>query len=133
MCVGDRLRLHGCYLGWLYGHLFYKAFGTHNLQPEVSPFLETLLNDSKVTDTPFSPDMIVECVFSFASTVTDTYYTNVDTEDLFSQLQQLIPKTATLMRVSIRDNGISFETNQVHFRHDVEKHKHPWRFDDTHT
>ena len=34
-------------------------------------------------------------------------------KDLFSQLWQLMPKTATLMRVSIRDNGISFETNQV--------------------
>ena len=33
--------------------------------------------------------------------------------DLFSQLRQLMPKTATLMRVSIKDKGISFDTNQV--------------------
>ena len=34
-------------------------------------------------------------------------------KDLISQLWQLMPKTATLTRVSIKDNGISFETNQV--------------------
>ena len=38
---------------------------------------------------------------------------NMVAKDLFSQLRQLMPKTATLMRVSIRDNSISFETNQV--------------------
>ena len=38
-------------------------------------------------------------------------YLHFVAKDLFSQLRQLMPKTATLMRVSIRDNGISFETN----------------------
>ena len=53
-----------------------------------------------------------------------TYLHFVEAKDLISQLRQRMPKTATLMRVSIRDKGISFESNQVDYALGVEKQKH---------
>ena len=95
--------------------------GTHKLHPEVSPPFLLLLNGSRAMDKYIAwPSRVPLGLLERYGYVV---FTCVAT-DLFSQLRQLIPKTATLMRVSIRDNGISFETNQVDCRNCVEKQKH---------
>ena len=113
-------RIH---LGFSYGRSFswFMLGHTKYTLRSAPPFL-LLLNGSRAMDTytawpsRLSLGLLERYGYVFVFTCVAT--------DLLSQLRQLMPKTATLMRVSLRDNGISFETNQLSIVNYVERQKH---------